>query len=366
MKTKKKKLNDAFLQNKILCEDLQNVLYFDIETTGFSAEASVLYMVGFLYYEKENFVLEQIFSESKEDEKQLVAYFQKMIEGKKSLICYNGTSFDLPYLKKRGEILETFLNIANIEIIDFYRIFSSFKKIFQTENLKQPTMEFFIGVKRKADKDGGELIPYYVEYLKAKVIDSLKAEELSELFFIHNENDLIGLFQLTKLYLFVKKLSETAEFDEKNIRVSRKDNFLSIQVSFDFVPNFQYKRPHFLISGDSSTSTLTLSLSIITGEMKFFYEDYKNYYYLPKEDTAIHKHLAKFMEKEFRKKARPETSYIRVSDTFVWIPEGFKNLIPASFKKNFEDPEVFAGLSDVEKSPFLYKFLLFAIEEAKK
>ena len=33
----------------------------------------------------------------------------------------------------------------------------------------------------------------------------------------------------------------------------------------------------------------TLSIKVRSGELKFFYPDYKNYYYLPKEDCAMHK-----------------------------------------------------------------------------
>ena len=38
-------------------------------------------------------------------------------------------------------------------------------------------------------------------------------------------------------------------------------------------------------------------IKIIKDELKFFHTDYKDYYYLPVEDCAIHKSLATFVDK---------------------------------------------------------------------
>ena len=41
-------------------------------------------------------------------------------------------------------------------------------------------------------------------------------------------------------------------------------------------------------------------------EMKYFYSNYKNYYYLPDEDTAIHKSVASYVDKKYRVQATPK------------------------------------------------------------
>lgn len=42
--------------------------------------------------------------------------------------------------------------------------------------------------------------------------------------------------------------------------------------------------------------------------MRHFYSDYKNYYYLPKEDMAIHKSVAAYVDHEYRENARRTTA----------------------------------------------------------
>ena len=50
---------------------------------------------------------------------------------------------------------------------------------------------------------------------------------------------------------------------------------------------------------------------IFEGEMRHFYSDYKNYYYLPKEDMAIHKSVAAYVDHEYREKCKTYNCYVR-------------------------------------------------------
>lgn len=45
----------------------------------------------------------------------------------------------------------------------------------------------------------------------------------------------------------------------------------------------------------------TLYLPLLKGELKHYFKDYKNYYYLPKEDMAVHKSVATYVEPENKK-----------------------------------------------------------------
>uniref|UniRef100_UPI000B13B1EB hypothetical protein n=1 Tax=Clostridium sp. NkU-1 TaxID=1095009 RepID=UPI000B13B1EB len=56
---------------------------------------------------------------------------------------------------------------------------------------------------------------------------------------------------------------------------------------------------------------LTATIDLYEGELKFFYPDYKNYYYLIYEDKAIHKSVAEYVDKEARTKATAKTCYTR-------------------------------------------------------
>lgn len=55
-------------------------------------------------------------------------------------------------------------------------------------------------------------------------------------------------------------------------------------------------------------------------ELKYFLPDYKQYYYLPASDEAIHKSLGSFIEPRHRRRAKPETCYIRRNSYFLPQP----------------------------------------------
>ena len=60
-----------------------------------------------------------------------------------------------------------------------------------------------------------------------------------------------------------------------------------------------------------------LFLPVYSGELKYFYPNPSDYYYLPLEDCAMHKSVASFVEKEYRKKATAATCYTKKTGTFL-------------------------------------------------
>ena len=78
---------------------------------------------------------------------------------------------------------------------------------------------------------------------------------------------------------------------------------------------------------ESPSSSLSL---IHICNLKYFYPNYKDYYYLIYEDQAIHKSVGEFVDKGARVKATKETCYTKKSGSFLpqpsslWTPD-FKN-----------------------------------------
>ena len=70
------------------------------------------------------------------------------------------------------------------------------------------------------------------------------------------------------------------------------------------------------------------------GVLKHFFENYKDYYYLPLEDTAVHKSVAEYVEKDYRKKATKDTCYIKKDGVF--LPQLDKTRTP-EFQLAFKD-----------------------------
>ena len=48
----------------------------------------------------------------------------------------------------------------------------------------------------------------------------------------------------------------------------------------------------------------TINAPIYTEELKFFFDNYRDYYYLPAEDMAVHKSVASYVDKNYREPAK--------------------------------------------------------------
>ena len=68
---------------------------------------------------------------------------------------------------------------------------------------------------------------------------------------------------------------------------------------------------------------LALSIRLYEGTLKYFYPNYKEYYYLIYEDTAIHKSVGEYVDRDAKVKATRETCYTKKSGTFLPQPEPF-------------------------------------------
>ena len=95
--------------------------------------------------------------------------------------------------------------------------------------------------------------------------------------------------------------------------------------------------------------TALLKLPLYHGTLKFFFPDYKNYYYLPVEDTAIHKSVAAFVDSSYRKKATASTCYTKKEGTFLpdlsaikkQEKEPAKSIYPVFFHQYKDKPAFF-------------------------
>ena len=85
-------------------------------------------------------------------------------------------------------------------------------------------------------------------------------------------------------------------------------------------------------------------------ELKYFYSNYKDYYYLPQEDMAIHKSLATFVDKDFREKAKPENCYTKKQGQYLME---WDLVFAPFFKRDYEDKSFFFDLNEnMKKSRF--------------
>ena len=313
--------------------DLSELLFFDIETTGFSAKTSHLYLIGCLYFEHGLPKIKQWFAENPKDEPMLLFEFFEFLQNYKYLIHYNGNGFDIPYLLQKCRHYNLSYDFASVESIDLYKILSPFKTLLKLENLKQKTVETYLDISREDLYQGGELISVYLNYMKEP------DNEAKKLLLLHNHDDIDGLLQLSSMLVFQDFILENLKYDNAEIKDYISLNGLEgTEVIFSFhLPSPLPKRIHYAKQDyylSVHGSNCKLRIKAYTGELKYFYSDYKNYYYLPKEDTAVHKSVAFYVDKDFRTKAKAANCYSK--KTGIFLPQ-FQEIVSPYFKIDYFD-----------------------------
>lgn len=82
--------------------ELSQICYFDIETTGLSADTSNIYLIGVgSYTDSDTFTVIQWFADDYNSEKNILKEFLEYIKQFDIIIHYNGSTFDIPYINKK-------------------------------------------------------------------------------------------------------------------------------------------------------------------------------------------------------------------------------------------------------------------------
>lgn len=293
----------------------ERLLFFDIETTGFAAKNTTLYLIGALWYEKEQVKIIQWFNEDRKSEKEIIIAFSQFCKGFTHLVHFNGLGFDIPYLLQKANLLNIpFTADTELTQIDIYKEIRSFKEIFAIDNMKQVSIERYLGIERQDTYSGKELIHIYQRYVAAP------AEESEHLLLLHNHDDLLGMPQISGI-LNYKTFFE--KIDILSIDMKTEDTKLIISFTYD---NFAHLRKRISLSKNgiylnAIGQKASLSIPIFYGTLKHYFKDYKNYYYLPKEDVSIHKSVAAFVEAKNKEKATKNTCYIKKTEHFISCPD---------------------------------------------
>lgn len=294
----------------------EQILFFDIETTGLSADVSSLYLIGCLFYKDNSFTMIQWFANDYQSECCMLTAFFNFLKNYKLLIHYNGTSFDIPYLLKKCEQYHLPYNFSQIKNIDLYKIIYPYKKRLSLPNLKQKTIEQWLGFIRTDSYNGKELIFVYSEFIKGTYLKQSNLESLSHILLLHNQEDIIGLTYITFLLHYI----DLFETPPNKLSILVENQNVTIRIPLFFSSILELKWSTTICDINLKKQQLELSIPFYQGELKYFYKNYKDYFYLPQEDTAIHKSVAQFVEKEYREKAKASTCYTKKMGLFLPFP----------------------------------------------
>lgn len=301
---------------------LRDLLFFDIETTGFSGETSRLYLIGCTYHDGFGWKLIQWFADTRESEPRLLECFFNFMARFKILVHFNGDGFDIPYLRSCCRRLGLDYDFEGIASVDIYKRTKPLRKLLGLESIKQKSIEQFLGVSREDQYSGGQLISVYRDYL------ATKDPGLYELLILHNEDDLKGMPSILPILSYGDMLQAPFTLDSQQLYStdSGPGPFLNLSWKSPYsipVP-LEYDSPP--VSLELHQNVLTCNIALYQGQLKYFYPNYKDYYYLPYEDTAIHKSVGEYVDKNARQKATARTCYTKRDGLYLprlgspWVP----------------------------------------------
>lgn len=295
---------------------LEDLLFFDIETTGFSANSTNLFLIGCAYYENNSFHTIQWFADNYSEEKALLHYFFDFAKKYTFIFHYNGLHFDIPYLMNKVKKYNLEYSFDHFDTIDIYKKIAPYKQFLTLANLKLKSIEYFLSLHRTDTLNGGQLIAVYHEYVKNP------SDFNRELLLLHNFDDLQGMLQITPILSYYDlfhseiKVLEASANDYIDIENHEKRELLIYcQIDTALPKPVKYSNYDCYIS--CNQTSVKIRVPLYYRSLKFFYPNYKDYYYLPAEDMAIHKSVAAYVDMAHRVKATTTNCYTKKTNWFL-------------------------------------------------
>ncbi len=353
---------------KAACPDADpgNVLFFDIETTGLSPSRSGLYLIGCLFFDGRDTVLRQLFADNYEDESSILKEFSSILSQKSHMVHFNGSTFDIPYLKTKYEQHGLDDPFPGKKSCDLYRKLMPLKKIFSLKSMKQKSLEELCGLCREDIYSGGELIEVYKKYqrsvLMSRAISQTEndpAADMRKTLLLHNSDDIKGMMTVAALFGIILFLGGRFEVGEPRL----EDGSIKVAVEPECeMPACVYdgkSKLRFIRTDDSGT--LYVVIPFVNDSLRLFMSDFRNHYYIPSKDMAVHASVAGFIGKNDRKKATPATCYVPCNGRFLTVreedlPEGLPLI-----KREYSDRTAFVREQDISpeviKAAVMYRLV---------
>lgn len=306
-------LDTKFLLNKF--NSLDDVVLFDIETTGFSPKYNMIYMIGCIYFSNNKVHMIQWLAEKDADEYAVLYEFNKFIRSYTAIISFNGDSFDLPFINKRANFYK--INFDHDFIShDIYKLLKPFKTILGLDNCKLKTVEKYLGIHRIDKLTGRELIDHYYIFTESNDITS------KNYLLQHNEDDLIGMVKLTPIFRYIDFCNSlknyTLTYNISDYYITSNHLCIILELESETLIVNKHIKEYYQVHIDSNT--ITIYFNLFQGELKHFFDNHKDYYYIYSEDQAMHKSVASFIDGDNKTKATASTCYIKKRGTFIPLP----------------------------------------------
>ena len=350
-----------------------DMLFVDIETTGFSAERSPIYLIGIACCD-EDIRLTLYLAETREEEPQILKAFLRQLTERpiQQIVTFNGERFDLPYLKTRAglcglselaSILPGSDSASSLTSVDLYRSIARHRHLFHLEHYRQRSIEEFLGVQRNDEYDGGKLIEVYRRYEKKPDAESEK------LLVLHNREDVEGMLRILPMLAY-------DQWDQNSMSLQSldwdwEDRHLYITLTLNRTlpqPVRLNGEAHYIrMEGDR----LKAALPIRQDPLKYYFPYPAQYVYLTREGTVVPKMLASTIPSDQKRPAKREECYTTIEGQFLAFEASFVRRHPSLFegerifKTAFDDDKSYIRVESASlPAGFLLRYLALLIENA--
>lgn len=298
----------------------KKVIMFDIETTGLSPMKSFTYIIGVNVFEDGEWKIIQLFNDDGRSEPEMIRAFQQMLLDADILFEFNGDTFDIPYIQKRMDFVESKFHIRltdnfdKIQSFDMMKIIRPYKFALGLPNIKQKTLEKYIGIDRVDMYNGGQLIDVYLGYL------AMGDARSRRLVLQHNRDDMEGMIYLSSL-LAIEGMA-MGHFKLEDISTEAVPNSDRLKFVMKLKLDMSLNRPiatmAYGIDIYGHDNELELKAPILQGALNYYYgsteksgKEEREGYFVPMLKGGIDKLPG------YKEKARDKNSFVMLDDAFL-------------------------------------------------
>ena len=356
-----------------LC-NADDILYFDIETTGLSRLKNHIYLIGVGHYCDGGLKIVQWFADTESEEPIVLKAFYDYSSSFMYLVNYNGKSFDIPFTTERMH--QYSLEMPTLESVDLYLYTKPLKKILSLCDLTQKSIEQFLDISRQDIYNGGELIYVYKKY-EALYKHNKNNDEITDAFdklILHNKEDVLNMHYLSDILYYndldslipqydnhiIKKYTDYSGKEKQEIILLGLHNLIFIPKSFNSFKNENELSYMINIGTDKS---LKFRIPIVNRTLHYYINNYKDYYYLPNEGMCILKSMAGGVLKENRENAKKENCFVKLTDSFLPIPTGcdINMMSIRTFRADYKSKQCYIRLDDFDNLSIDDKNILLSL-----
>ena len=277
-----------FPQNK------EEILFFDIETTGLSPKASSLYMIGVMFFDQKcnAWHIRQFFADNYKSEPGIITSFLEILGNYKYLYHFNGKTFDIPYIlnkcskygiKPDSHCLSVFSDTDSIYSIDLLVLVRPLKKLLSIQSAAQTSLERWLGIMREDQYNGGQLISVYSQYIQSRLVPPDQAPELEKILLLHNHDDIMHMLDICSILSYRDLLSagnnitvtDIAPGKNQYINITFRHNIQipkDVSLTKPFPSSKEAAIPIQDIHLETRKNSAVLSVPLFYGNLKYFYK----------------------------------------------------------------------------------------------